>query len=139
MKYLSPEQVLFIHSRLIDTTGGIHGIRDIGLLQSAVARPKATFAGKELYADLFHKAAALMESLARNHPFVDGNKRTAITSAGIFLTLNGFALGCSSKELERFTIAVSTGSVSFEYAVAWFNKYSARTPNTLLLLTCSCL
>ena len=128
MNYLSPEQVLFIHSRLIDTTGGIHGIRDTGRLQSAVARPRATFGGKELYPDLFHKAAALMESLARNHPFIDGNKRTAIASAGIFLTLNGFPLGCASKELERFTLAVSTGSVSFEDAVAWFNKYSVKTP-----------
>lgn len=128
MKYLSPEQVLFIHSRLIDAAGGIHGVRDVGLLQSALSRPKATFEGKDLYPDLFHKAAALMEALARNHAFIDGNKRTAITAAGIFLTMNGFVLKCSSKELERFTPAVSTGSVSFEYAVKWFKKYSVKTP-----------
>jgi death-on-curing protein len=80
VKYLSATQVLFVHSRLIDTTGGAHGIRDLGLLQSAVSRPKATFGGKDLYPDIFHKAAALMESLVKNHPFIDGNKRTAITS-----------------------------------------------------------
>lgn len=128
MKYLSPEQVLFIHSRLIDATGGIHGVRDLELLQSALSRPKATFEGKDLHPDLFHKAVALMEALARNHPFIDGNKRTAITSAGIFLAMNGFKLECSSKELERFTIAVSTGSAPFEYAVGWFKRYSGKTP-----------
>ena len=62
MKYLTSEQILFIHSRLIDSTGGTHGIRDIGLLQSAAGRPEATFGGEDLYPDIFHKAAALMES-----------------------------------------------------------------------------
>jgi death-on-curing protein len=131
VKYLSPEQVLFIHSRLIDTTGGIHGIRDIGLLQSAVARPKATFEGKDLYPALFHKAATLMESLARNHPFIDGNKRTSITASGIFLSMNGYMLACSSKELERFALLVSTGNVSLESAAAWFVKHSVTTQDTL--------
>lgn len=130
MKYLSPEQVLFIHSRLVDTIGGIHGIRDIGLLQSSVARPKATFEGKELYPDLFHKAAALMESLARNHPFIDGNKRTSITASGIFLSFNGYMLSCSSKELERFTVSVATGRISFGEITAWFRKNSAKPPIT---------
>ncbi|HUM70888.1 MAG TPA: type II toxin-antitoxin system death-on-curing family toxin, partial [Chloroflexota bacterium] len=88
-EYLTAQQVLFIHARLIATTGGEHGVRDIGLLESAVARPQATFDGVELYPDLFHKAAALMESLAQNHPFVDGNKRTAITATAMFLRRNG--------------------------------------------------
>lgn len=128
MKYLSPEQVLFIHSRLIDATGGIHGVRDTGLLQSAVSRPRATFGGKEIYPDLFHKAAALMESLARNHPFIDGNKRTSITASGIFLSMNGYKLNCPAKGLERFTLSVATGSASLEEAAAWFSKNSAKTP-----------
>ena len=63
MKILTPEQVLFIHSRLVGETGGSHGVRDLGLLESTVARPKATFDGKELYPNLFTKAAALMDSL----------------------------------------------------------------------------
>jgi death-on-curing protein len=129
VKYLSSEQVLFIHSRLIDTTGGRHGIRDIGLLQSAVARPEATFEGKELYPDLFHKAAALMESLARNHPFIDGNKRTSITASGIFLAMNGYMLACSSKDLERFALSVATGNASLESAAAWFVEHSVKTRN----------
>ena len=86
---LSAQQVLFIHARLIEATGGEHGVLDLGLLQAAVARPQATFDGADLYASLFQKAAALMESLAQNHPFVDGNKRTAITAAALFLLQNG--------------------------------------------------
>ena len=83
MIYLTPEQVLFIHSRLVAETGGSHGVRDLGLLESAVARPRATFDGKELYPDLFTKTAVLMDSLINNHPFLDGNKRTGITAAGL--------------------------------------------------------
>lgn len=124
MKYLSPEQVLFIHSRTIDETGGAHGVLNIGLLRSAVARPRATFAGKNLYPDIFHKTAALMESLARNHPFVDGNKRTAITSAGLFLGLNGHNLKAGQRELERFTLSVATGRTAFDHAVAWFKRHA---------------
>lgn len=131
MKYLSSEQVLFIHSRLIDTTGGIHGIRDIGLLQSAVARPKVTFDGKDLYPDLFHKAAALMESLACNYPFIDGNKRTSIAASGIFLSINGCMLNCSLRELERFALSVATGKVSLESSAALFVKHSVTPQDTL--------
>ena len=128
MKYLSPEQVLFIHSRIIDTTGGSHGIRDIGLLQSSVSRPKATFDGKDLYPDVFRKAAALMESLARDHPFIDGNKRTAITSTAIFLGMNGYRLETTQKELERFTLSVAVGRVQFDDIAAWFNKFTSESP-----------
>lgn len=123
MKYLTEEQVLFIHSRLIDETGGVHGVRDLGLLQSAVSRPKATFGSEDLYPDICHKAAALMESLIKNHPFIDGNKRTAITSAGIFLQRNGYILETAQRELEQFTLSVVTGKASFEDAVKWFEKY----------------
>ena len=89
---LTAEQVLFIHSRLIDETGGSHGVRDTGLLLSAVERPKSGFGDTELYPDIFAKSAALMESLIKNHPFIDGNKRTAITSSAIFLQVNGHNL-----------------------------------------------
>jgi death-on-curing protein len=126
VKYLSAEQVLFIHSRIIDTTGGAHGVLDAGLLLSAVSRARATFEGRDLYPDIFHKAAALMESLSRNHPFIDGNKRTAITSAGVFLGLNGHNLKAAQKELERFTLSLATGEASFDSAVAWFRKHAPR-------------
>lgn len=105
-RYLTPQEVLFIHARLIATTGGEHGIRDLGLLESAVARPQATFDGADLYPELFLKTAALMESLSQNHPFVDGNKRTAITAAAMFLQLNGTRLQITNAEMERFTMMV---------------------------------
>ena len=122
--YLTVQQVLFIHARLIDTTGGDHGLRDLGLLESAVARPQATFDGKDLYPDLFQKTAALMESLAQNHPFVDGNKRTAITAAAMFLLKNGRSLQTTNEELERFTFQVVNGRPSLTIMADWFSVNS---------------
>ena len=125
-RYLTVQQVLFIHARLIETTGGEHGVRDLCLLQSAVFRPQATFDGIELYGDLFHKAAALMISLAQNHPFVDGNKRTAITAAALFLRQNGWQLVTSNQELERFTMRVVNEGLDLEACAEWFERYSTQ-------------
>ena len=126
MKYLTAEQVLFIHSRLIDETGGAHGIRDTGLLLSALERPKSGFGDTELYPDIFSKSAALMESLIKNHPFIDGNKRTAITSTAIFLQINGHNLKTSQKELERFTLKIAVKKVSLEDTAKWFREHTSR-------------
>ncbi|MBP8058934.1 MAG: type II toxin-antitoxin system death-on-curing family toxin [Chloroflexi bacterium] len=122
--YLTPQQVLFIHARLIATTGGEHGVRDVGLLASAVARPQATFDGADLYPDLSEKAAALMDSLTRNHPFVDGNKRTAIAAAALFLRQNGLRLETTNAELERFTLHVTNERVAIPEIADWFRRYS---------------
>ena len=124
MKYLSPEQVLFIHARVIDETGGMHGVRDVGLLMSAVARPRATFGGHDLYSDVYQKNVALMESLISNHPFLDGNKRTAIASAGLFLRLNNLRLEASQKQIEKFTMEMALKKISFEQAATWFKAHS---------------
>lgn len=124
MRYLTAEQVLFIHARLVSETGGMHGIRDVGLLRSAALRPRATFGGKDLYRDLFSKAAALMESLIGNHPFLDGNKRTAVSAAGLFLVLNGYALNASQKELETFTVEMALKKKDAQAAAAWFRRHS---------------
>ena len=104
MRYLTPEQVLFIHARLLAETGGEHGIRDLGLLSSAVSRPQAVFDGNELYPDIHAKAAALLESLINNHPFVDGNKRTGIAAAAMFLKINDYSLTASNQEVETFLL-----------------------------------
>lgn len=122
--YLTPQQVLFIHARLIATTGGEHGVRDVGLLASAVARPQATFDGADLYPDLFEKAAALMASLARNHPFVDGNKRTAIAAAALFLRQNGLRLETTNAELEQFTLRVTNERMAIPEIADWFRRYT---------------
>ena len=124
MNYLTVEQVLFLHARLIEETGGSHGVRDVTLLESAVARPQATFGGKELYPDLFSKAAALMDSLIRNHPFVDGNKRTGIAAAALFLRRNNHRLTATNQELEAFTRSVAESRPDISEIAAWFQTHS---------------
>lgn len=122
--YLTPEQVLFLHSRLISETGGSHGVRDLGMLLSALGRPQASFDGKDLYPDIFSKSAALMDSLVRNHPFIDGNKRTAITSTAIFLRINGYQLIVENDEMVRFTLVCAQSQLSFSDLVTWIKQYS---------------
>ena len=119
MRNLTPEQVLFIHARLIAETGGEHGIRDLGLLQSAVSRPQAVFEGNELYPDIHTKAAALLESLINNHPFVDGNKRTGITAAAMFLQINNYSLTASNQELESFVLSIASGEQTIDSIMEW--------------------
>lgn len=126
MNYITPEQVLFIHYRIIEETGGSHGIRDLALLQSALARPMATFDENDLYPDIFSKAAALMHSIIKSHPFMDGNKRTAITTASIFLLRNGYYLRASNKELERFTLKVTAKNIELHEITKWFQRYSTK-------------
>ena len=124
MNYLSVAQILFIHARLIAETGGSPGLRDLGLLSSAVARPQATFDGQDLYPDLFSKTAALMDSLVRNHAFIDGNKRVGITAAGLFLRIHGRQLTASNAKLERFTWDVAQTQVSLDGMTIWFEQNS---------------
>jgi death-on-curing protein len=124
--YLAVEQVLFIHMRLIAETGGGAGVRDLDLLASAVGRPQASFGGHDLYPDAYHKAAALLDSLVRNHPFVDGNKRVGIAAAGLFLRRNGLRLTASNAQLEQFTLQVARSEASIEQMVAWLKHYSVN-------------
>ncbi len=124
MTYLTPEQVLFLHAQLVSETGGSHGVRDLSLLLSALGRPQASFDDLDLYPDIFAKAAALMDSLIRNHPFVDGNKRTGIAAAGIFLSINGFKLIASNPELETFTLEVARSEHSLPEIAAWLQENS---------------
>ena len=124
--YLTPEQVLFLHSRLISVIGGGHGVRDVGMLLSALGRPQATFDGKDLYPDIMMKAAALMDSLVRNHPFIDGNKRTAITASAMFLRMNGYHLNVENIELVNFTLACAQSQLSLAEIAEWFRKFSSE-------------
>ena len=126
MKYLTAEQVLFIHARLVAETGGIHGVRDLGLLESAVARPQATFNGLALYPGLFLKTAALLDSLVNNHPFSDGYKRTGIASAALLLKINNYHLTATNTELERFTLQVATFHLPVPEIAAWVEKYAVQ-------------
>lgn len=129
IRYLTVEQVLFIHARLIDETGGSHGLRELGLLESAVMRPRATFGGRDLYPDLFAKAAALLHSIIRNHAFVDGNKRTGLVATGIFLRQNQYRLVADQDDLEAFTLSiVNNASDELETIRAWLKKHARPLP-----------
>ena len=126
IRYLLPEQVLFIHSRLIESTGGAHGVRDLSMLLSALGIPQATFDGNNLYGDLFSKAASLMDSLIRDHPFVDGNKRTGIAAAALFMQLNGYFLVVANEEMARFTLACAQSKVTLEEISSWIQQFCVR-------------
>ena len=124
MIYLTAEQILFLHARMVVETGGSHGVRDLSSLLSAVGRPQASFDDKDLYPDLFMKAAALMDSLINNYPFVDGNKRTGIAAAALFLHTNGARLQVSNTELEQFTLEVALAKHTVEEIALWHQSYS---------------
>lgn len=126
MKLLTAEQVLFIHARIISETGGSHGLRDLGLLESAIARPNASFEGKDLYLSLFDKAAALAHSLIKNHPFTDGNKRTGVAAAALFLRRNDYELSAATFELETITLKIAVENLSLEALANWFRDNSIR-------------
>jgi death-on-curing protein len=127
MNCLSPEQVLFLHARLIEETGGSHGLRDLALLESAVSHLRATFAGRDQYPDLVSKAAALMDSLIRNYPFVDGNKRTGIAAAALFLVQNGRRLTAPNAEVEAFVLRVVKAEPDVAEIARWLQAYSIPT------------
>jgi death-on-curing protein len=117
--FLRVEDVLEIHRHIIQATGGSAGLRDVGILDLAIHRPQASFAGAPLYADLSHQAAALLHSIAMNHPFVDGNKRTAFTAMDVFLRLNGMRLDACEDEKYDFVMAVASGQLAFPAIVQW--------------------
>ena len=126
MRYLSKEEILVIHSRIIEETGGAHGVHDIGSVASLIERPKMQFGGKELYATIFAKAAAYFESCAMHHPFIDGNKRTAIAIAARFLYCNGYTLETSNKILEEFVLKCVVEKRTIQDIAAWFKKHSKK-------------
>jgi len=109
IRFLDATDVLVLHEETIAIEGGLAGVRDRGLLESAVAMPRAQFGGAYLHHDLFEMAAAYLFHLAGNHPFHDGNKRAAIISALVFLRENGYACTATNDELEAFTLTVARG------------------------------
>ena len=114
-EYLSVVEVLTIHAILIDEFGGTDGIRDLGALESAVFRPQTGY-----YDDTVAEAAALMESLIQNHPFLDGNKRTAVAAADVHLRMNGLELGGDSLTHHRFIIdLMDTGRLDWKAIEGW--------------------
>jgi len=107
--FLSTEDVLTLHADQVDLYGGEHGVRDLGLLDSAIAQPRASFGGEYLHKDLFEMAAAYLYHLVQSHPFLDGNKRTGAVAALVFLDLNGIEIDAPKGSLYDLTMAVATG------------------------------
>jgi death-on-curing protein len=120
------EDVLFFHYDVIALDGGMPGLRDIGALEAAVARPEAGFGGEERFPTIFAKAAALMESIIQRHPFVDGNKRTGLKSGVFFLFLEGYELTPSPQELTDITLEVAEHRLDVDGLAQWLEKHTQR-------------
>ena len=131
MRYLTLEQVLDLHRLVTAQSGGHTGLRDAHALQSAVAQPRMTFDGNDLYQTLAAKAAALAHSLIQNHSFIDGNKRIGHAAMEVMLLLNGYELEASVEEQERIILAVASGQLSREELTAWVEQHlTLRTQDT---------
>ena len=118
-RYLSLAQVIRLHQRIIEETGGSNGLRDLGLLESAVAQPQQTFGGEDLHPTLAGKTTALGFSLIKNHAFVDGNKRIGHAALEAMLMLNGFELEVSVDEAEAEILAVAAGERTRQQFEEW--------------------
>ncbi|MCB0046969.1 MAG: Fic family protein [Caldilineaceae bacterium] len=124
--YLSVDNVLEVHRRVIEGFGGDFGLRDRGLLESAVALPYASFGGTELHLSLPAKAGAYHFHLCSNQAFVDGNKRVAVAASELFLLLNGLELQAEDSALEELTFGVAQGSVAKEQVLAFFAENTKK-------------
>lgn len=124
--YLNLDEVLAIHDDMVERYGGSFGIRDLGLIQSAIARPQASFGGDDLYPTIIDKAAALFHSLIFNHAFTDGNKRTSLTSTARFLHLNGYELKADEKELIDFPLRVENKHLDIEEISKWLKEHTKK-------------
>ncbi len=120
--FLDLERVLRTHLDLIGHYGGAEGVRDVGLLHSAIAMPQASFGGELLHKDLFEMAAAYLYHIVQNHPFMDGNKRTGAACAIIFLAINGIELQGDEEGLVDLTLAVAQGQAGKKQIAEFFRK-----------------
>lgn len=123
---ISVKEAEEIHKILIDNFGGSHGIRDLGSLESALARPFQSFGDQELYPSPILKAAALLESILINHPFIDGNKRTGYTLLRLFLLSNGIDIQATQDEKFNFIISTASGKIDFNSIVEWLTSYTTK-------------
>jgi len=123
MRYLTVNEVLEIYSRVMQQTGGTVGVHDLRALESAVAQPRMTFAGEELYPTLVEKASALGFSLIQNHPFVDGNKRTGHAALELFLVLNGYEISATVDEQATIILQVAASEVGRDAFTEWLRRH----------------
>lgn len=120
---ITVEEVIILHDILVERFGGANGIRDYGSLSAAIARPYQTFDGTELYPDSVAKAAAVFESIISNHPFIDGNKRTAYVLMQLILKADNLEIRASENEKYDFVINAASGELTIERIKNWINQY----------------
>lgn len=125
MKYLTREQVIKLHQALIETSGGSSGIRDVGMLDSALKTPLQTFDENELFPSVLDKAARLAFGLIKNHPFIDGNKRIGTHAMLIFLALNNIMLSYKDEELIDIILKVASGKANENDFYTWIKNHQA--------------
>lgn len=123
MRYLTVGEVLEIYSRVMEQSGGSVGILDLGALESAVAQPRMTFNGEELYPTIVEKVSALGFSLIQNHPFVDGNKRTGHAAMEAFLMYNGYEISASVDEQAEIVLGVASGKLDRQVFTDWLRDH----------------
>jgi death-on-curing protein len=123
MRYLTLGEVVEVHRRVLQAGGGAAGIRDLGALDSAIAQPKATFGGIDLYPTVVEKAAALCFSLVQNHPFVDGNKRVGHAAMETFLVLNGTEIAAAVEDQERLMLDLAAGRLDRTQLTDWLRHH----------------
>jgi death on curing protein len=123
MRYISLGQVLELHRRIIEQSGGAPGVMNLGALESAVQQPRMTFGGEALYPTRAKKAAALAFSIIRNHPFIDGNKRTGHAAMEVFLILNGYEIWASIDDAEEVILRVASGEMGREDFTDWIEAH----------------
>jgi death-on-curing protein len=125
MIILNTEEIIELHTKLVDSTGGSHGIRDPGLLESAVMGCSQTFGGTEMYPTVIEKASRMAYSICKNHPFIDGNKRVAVTALLVILRMNDISLQYSQNELIILGLGIADGSIDYDEIVSWVNTHTA--------------
>ncbi|MCC5925502.1 MAG: type II toxin-antitoxin system death-on-curing family toxin [Bacteroidetes bacterium] len=126
IRFLDKATILLFHGDQLERYGGAMGIRDEALLDSALAQPQASFDGSYVHEDIFHMAAAYAYHLCQNHPFYDGNKRTALIAAYTFLYVNGYQLVADKKSLFAIMMDLASGKVSKEELRLYFKKHSIK-------------
>jgi death-on-curing protein len=128
MRYLTLPEILDLHRRVIEQSGGGDGVRDLGGVESAVAQPQMTFGGDELYPTIESKATALCFSLVMNHPFVDGNKRIGHAAMETFLVMNGFEIAAAVDDAEKIILTLAAGGLTREELLEWVTSNVRRLP-----------
>jgi death-on-curing protein len=129
VRYLTLNEVLELYRRIMEQSGGSVGIHDLGALESALAQPRVTFGGEELYPAVIEKASALGFSIIKNHPFVDGNKRTGHAAMETFLVLNGYEIEATVDEQERIILQVAAGELGRDEFTDWLRSHVVEKKN----------